>query len=342
MAGYLARMGPTVVSAGADDKRNNHEDLRRPSSTELGKALSGMGFTEQEGYDLARRCGRSLAVLARLKPSGIAPRPEWMESGTQLLPAVLAGAWHAPTKPDQEVLCSLAAANEYSAFEAPLRTFAKLQDPPIDYVADVWVLRASVDAFVNVGHLIGPEHLARFAEAAKAVFSKTVEPPKADEVFRPAAQRSEGSHSRWLRDGMMNTLLHMAVLHDQAGFSVSGSTPQDYVNSVVRAIPGLSSDHRLLASLQDQMVMLAEAAPIPFVEALECLLEGDPAGIRPIFEEHKGLISSHGYYYGVLWGLELLAWDPQMLLRVALCLARLAEIDPGGSVSNRPIKETLI
>jgi hypothetical protein len=337
LAGYLAQKGPTVVSAGADDKKHDHEVLRRPSSTELGKALSEMGFTEQEGYDLARRCGRSLAVLARIKPSGTAPKPEWTESGALLLPALLAGAWHVPTQPDQEVLCGLAAANDYATYEAPLRALAKLQDPPIDYVADVWALRASVDAFVHLGHLIGTEHLVRFSEAARVVFGRAPEAPNADDVFRPTSQRAVDSHSRWLRDGMMNTLLHMAVLHEQAEFTVAGRTPQEYVNEVVRGIPGLSSDHRLLASLQDQTAMLAEAAPIPFVEALEHLLEGDAAGIRPIFQEDKGLISSRTYHCGILWGLELLAWDPQMLLRASLCLARLAEIDPGGSVSNRPI-----
>ena len=337
LAAYLAQKGPTVVSAGADDKKHDHVVLRRPSSTELGKALSKMGFTEQDGYDLARRCGRSLTVLARQEPGGTAQNPEWLDRGAQLLPALLAGAWHVPTKADQEVLLSIAGEKDYAACEATLRTLAKLQDPPIDYIADVWALRASVDAFVHLGHLIGAEHLARFSEAAKTVFGTIVEPPKADEVFRPAAQRSPGTHSRWLRDGMMNTLLHMAVLHEQAEFRVAGTTPQEYVNSVVRGLPGLSSDYRLLASLQDQMALLAEAAPIPFVEALERLLEGDEAGIRPIFQEHKGHIGSQSYHYGILWGLELLAWDQHLLLRVALCLARLAKIDPGGPASNRPI-----
>lgn len=337
LAGYLAQKGPTVVSAGADDKKHDHEVLRRPTSTELGKALSTMGFTEQEGYDLARYCGRSLAVLARQKPSGTAPLPEWLSSADLLLPALLAGSWHASTEADQEILFKLAANNDYATYEAPLRTLTKLQDPPIDHVADVWALRASVDAFVHLGHLIGAEHLARFSEAATTVFGTIVAPPKADEIFRPAAKRVPDNHSSWLRDGMMNTLLHMAVLHEQAEFTVAGKTPQEYVNSVVRGIPGLSSDHRLIASLQDQVPMLAEAAPIPFVEALELLLEGDATGIRPIFDEHKGFIGTHSFHYGMLWGLELLAWDPQMLLRVSLCLARLAAIDPGGSTTNRPI-----
>lgn len=336
LAGLLAQYGPTVVSAGADEKRSNHVLLNRPHSSDLAKAFVRMGITEQEGYDIARRCGRSLAVLARQRPSGTANQPEWIGSGEILLPALLAGAWLSSTKPDQAVLCSLGQTDDYENVEGPLRKLAKLQDPPVDRVGDVWAMRASVDAFVHLGHLIGPRHLEQFAAAATAVFSRTVVPPKADEVYKPASERAE-THSRWLRDGMMNTLLHMAVLHEQADFAVTGSTPEEYVNSIVRKLPGLSKDHRLLASLQDQLALLAEAAPIPFLEALECLLEGDASAIRAIFEEHKEFISSHSYHYGVLWALEVVAWDPKLLLRAAMCLARLAAIDPGGSVSNRPI-----
>lgn len=336
LAGLLAQSGPTVVSAGADEKRSSHELLNRPKSSDLAKAFVGMGIPEKEGYEIARRCGRSLAVLARLRPSGTATKPDWMDSGEVLLPALLAGAWLLSTKSDQSVLCTLASTDDYEKVEAPLRKLAKLQDPPVDRVGDVWAMRASVDAFVHLGHLIGPKHLEQFAAAATAVFSQTAPPPKAEELFRPASERGD-LHSSWLRDGMMNTLLHMAVLHEQANFSVPGTTPQEFVNGIVRGLPGLSSDHRLLASLQDQLAILAEAAPIPFLEALERLLEGDAMAIKSIFEEHKGFISSHSFHYGVLWALEAIAWDPKLLLRASICLARLAAIDPGGSVANRPI-----
>src|SRR6266545_6728244 len=39
---------------------------------------------------------------------------------------------------------------------------------------------------------------------------------------------------------------------------------------------------------------------------------------------------------GLLWALEDLAWSPEYLGRVALVLARLQELDPGGRLSNRP------
>lgn len=336
LAGLLMQSGPTVVSAGADERRPDHVRLNRPNSSQLAEAFVAMGLTQQDGYDLARKCGRSIAVLARLLPSGNAAKPEWLESAEPLIPAMLAGAWHAPTKPDTAVLQALAQTNDYENVEAPLRRLARLQDPPVDRVGDVWSMRASVDAFVHLGYLLGPKHLERFKEVAIAVFSQVSEPPKAHEVFRPEADREKG-HSRWLKDGLMTTLLHMAVLHEQADFTVTGSTPAEFVNGIVRALPGLSKDHRLLASLQDQLVLLAEAAPVPFLDALEQLLEGDASGIKPIFDEFEGFITSRAYHYGVLWALEVIAWDPNLLLRASMCLARLAAIDPGGSDSSRPI-----
>ena len=335
-AGLLAQYGPTIVSAGADDKRSAHELLARPDSTTLGKAFMAMGFSEQQGYDTARRCGRSLAVLARQMPSGTAEPPEWMEKADFLLPALLAGAWKSTMLADQAILRSIAECHEYEAVEAPLRTLTKLKDSPIDHVGDVWAMRASVDAFVNLGHLIGAEHLRRFSAAAAEVFSRITPAPKAEEVYQPPSER-EDKHSSWLREGLMNTLLHMAVLHEQAEFTVQGTTPQEYVNGIVRSLPGLSSDYRLLASLQDNLALLAEAAPVPFLEALERLLEGDAAAIKPIFDEHEGFLTSHNFHLGVLWALETLAWEPALLLRSSVCLARLAEIDPGGTLSNRPI-----
>jgi hypothetical protein len=70
LVGLLAQAGPTVISAGADEQRGQHDFLARPTNSELAKAFVSMGITEAEGYELARRCGRSLAVLARQKPSG--------------------------------------------------------------------------------------------------------------------------------------------------------------------------------------------------------------------------------------------------------------------------------
>ncbi|EOT1260511.1 hypothetical protein [Escherichia coli] len=114
-------------------------------------------------------------------------------------------------------------------------------------------------------------------------------------------------------------------------------TPQDFVNKIVQSIPGLANDHRLFVSLRDQLPLLAEAAPGPFLDALEQLLKGNGEMIAPIFNEDKGLLTPRSHYHGLKWALEALAWEQTYLLRAAICLAKLAVIDPGGTYSDRPL-----
>lgn len=335
VSGLLSQKGPTVISAGADEKKSGHILLNRPGSTELGKALTQMGFDDHEAYDIARKCGRSLAVLARQRPSGTAISPEWTNRSKELIPALLAGAWTCNLNTDTSIVCTLGKGQSYDEIESPYRELSRLQDPPIERVGDIWSMRAPVDAFVYLGHLLGPEHLTVFSDALKSVFSNKQASPKADDIFVPPSARPE-KHSEWLRDGLMTTLLHMAVLHEQADFTVPGSTPQAYVDALVKSLPGLSSDVRLLAGLADQMALLAEAAPYPFLEALELLLEGDEEPLKSTFKDHAGSVGSSPHIE-FLWALETIAWDPALLLRASVCLAKLAELDPGGSYSNRPI-----
>ncbi len=253
-----------------------------------------------------------------------------------LIPALLAGAWKPAVQADTDVLKTLGGKATYEEVEAPLRGLTRLKDPPVDRVDDVWAMRSSVDAFVHLGHRIGGEHLARFAEQTKIVFSRVIEAPKADDVFSLTQSQCD-AHSQWLREGLMTTLLLMAALHKEAGFVVTGSSPQRFVDDIVRGLPNLSTDHRLLESLRGQLPLLAEAAPIPFFEALERLLEGDAEKIRPIFSERDDFFAPACAHTGVLWALELLAWNEGHLLRAAMCLAKLAAIDPGGRLTNRPL-----
>jgi len=112
--------------------------------------------------------------------------------------------------------------------------------------------------------------------------------------------------------------------------------PYPFMPSPTFAHSSLNSNPRLLTSLRDELPMLAEAAPDPLLAALERLLEGDGRTILPIFEERQSFFHAVSHHTGVLWALETLAWDPAYFRRAVLLLAKLASIDPGGKLGNRP------
>lgn len=341
--GMLKDSGPTVISAGIEIKKSDHIVLMRPTSTQLGNAFIGMGMSASEGYEAARKCGRSLAVLARQKPSGNSELPKWVDdrdNRNMLIPAMLAGAWNCNTESDQKIL-SLLSQKSYEETEDALREFLVMPDSPIEYVGGLWATRAPVDAFLHLAPYVGRNHLKQFKCVLKEVFQVAAalhKPPTADQPFVILSKHDQQtSHSEHLRNGLMTTLLQMAVLHELARFTVAGSDPQTFVDEIVRSIPGLASDPKLMASLNQDLMLLAEASPEPFLEALECQLEGTPPSILPIFDEHPGMLMPVTYHSGLLWALEVIAWDAKYFDRAALCLAKLAALDPGGKLKNRPI-----
>jgi len=332
IAGSLARSGPTLVAMGADRPNRIDAVLPRPSSSNLGKAIATMGFEEDRAYDLARKCGRSLTFLRRLIPGGAPSDPEWMTDGRILLPALLAGGWDSQSVLDREAVSALAGGKTYFEYEAEIRQFKRKPDSPLDQEQSIWKVRAPV-----VGHLIGGDDLDRLKAAAIAVFSHIEPLPDPNEPFR-LEPRSPTKHSAWLRDGLATTLLLIASLADQARLVIPGQSAQDFVDEIVRSLPGLSNDHRVLASLRQELPLLAEAAPGPLLSALERMLEGEGTAIKLIFAEATNILAPSSPHTGLLWALEkTLAWDPTHLRRVSLILAKLARIDPGGRLSNRPI-----
>ncbi len=59
--------------------------------------------------------------------------------------------------------------------------------------------------------------------------------------------------------------------------------------------------------------------------------------LAKLFDDSDGF-TARSYHTGLLWALEGIAWSPEYMPAAAETLMRLAEIDPGGRLSNRPSK----
>ena len=96
------------------------------------------------------------------------------------------------------------------------------------------------------------------------------------------------------------------------------------------------ADERAWWSLSTEFQLLAEAAPTAFIDSLRQALEPDPSPVEVLFEDDKDPFAGREHLSDLLWGLERLAWSPELLPLVADVLAALAERDRGGRHQNRP------
>lgn len=338
LVGVLGKNNPTLSAAtGALAKRA--WTLKRPTASGMVPGFVEMGLDHGQAYELAHRCGRSLTILKRLIKNVPVADPVWVNQAFALKPALLAGGWSSDLPADCDVLKELGGHPTYNALEGVLMPTLGLPDRPIDREADVWQVRAPVDAFFFYGHQLTEEDLSRLRAAIVLVFGKQPAQPSRDQKFNLAGA-APSDHSRWLRDGLAFTLLIIAALHDVADLHVRGKSPQQYVDEVVAALPEWGKSHRSILRLADQAALFAEAAPNPFLSALESILEGNPNEVAEVFESERdrffGPSSPHIQF---LWALETLAWDPRYLRRAAVVLAKLGTLDPDpdSNYVNRPI-----
>ncbi len=337
----LARTNQVILVLGGDDRAGESELLERMRTTEFAAGLKSMGLGDEEAFGLAVTCGRSLTVLSRLKASAIAPPPKW-HNDPKLVPMVLAGGWNAANEHDRTVVAKLCNTS-YEAVDAEARRLSSLADAPLDLEGSVWALRSATDAFTLLGCLVDTRTQERLREVCIEVFSERDRRLEVPDEARPVipTRGDDFRHSEWLRRGLARTLLLISGLHEAARFRVINLTPEQYVDSIVGSLPGLSEDIRALVGLKSEFPRLAEAAPHPLASALERVLGGDSEKwASVVFRDKKdesfwSTSSPHTY---VLWALETMAWSPKYLHRATSMLMTLAEFDPGGRLANRPLK----
>jgi hypothetical protein len=328
-------MGATLVPLGRQQQGLGSPVLDRPTSYAMSVAMRSMKLEENRALALASGSGRSLRALARLIPGGSFDEPSWLGKGSELLPAILAGAWDASNDLDREVIEIIAGGTPYQEIERRIRAWLPSADPPFDLEGSVWKVRAPMDAFIRVGQLIGRYEVEFLRTGMLKVFAKIAPEINRDEIVN-WSQPKPPTYSEWLREGLATTLDLLAVWGDVARVNLGGDSGQNFANRVVNDLPGLRTDARLLTSLGSELRLIAEAAPDPLLSALEHMLEGAGELIRPIFKERPNLLYPTSEHTGVLWALETIAWDPTYFRRAVMVLARLAAIDPGGRLANRP------
>ena len=329
------KFGSTLIPLGRQQRGGNVPALPRPSGFAMGTAMRSMGLDEAKALMHARGSGRSLTALARLIPGGASEDPQWIAKGQELLAAILAGAWDSGNALDREIIEIIAGGTACSTIEGHGRGFLRNPDPPLDLEGTIWKVRAPMDAFIRIGHLIGREQSSRLRDAMLAVFSRVEEEPDMEKqsFFAP---REPTGHSDWLREGLATTLLLFATWSKEADINLGEETGQQFADRLLADIPLLASDPRILASLKNELPLLAEAAPDPLLSALERMLEGTGEVILPIFKEKTGFLYASYDHTGLLWALETIAWDRKYFRRAVMILAKLAAIGPEIKILNTP------
>lgn len=310
--------------------------LPSPTQYQIEEILRNEKFSDIRARELAQIGNRRLSALRRYILGGAVPRYAKWDCADDIARVNLLGRWSDKNPADVQVLENVLGIEGREGL-GKLRSILSRADTPLAQVDGKWRIVPRGEAWNALGNRLSDEDLDRFQEIALLVLGER--DPKFDlpkeERYAASVLGKELKYSARLRKGIAETLALLGS-RPKALKQCPHGKAQTVAAYVVRNLLH-DGDWERWAGLGALMPLLAEAAPKEFLEAVEeALGDLENTPFRAIFmQEGDGLFGGN-YMTGLLWGLECLAWSPDYLSRVAVILADLASIDPGGRYSNRP------
>lgn len=348
VAHALDRNHYVIITATQSDITRSNKVVTLPKvDRSAAEAALGDSFTDfDKRRYVAALARRSMPALFReLGRNSRTELPRWAADAATasiVAPLTLIGTW-SNSDGDLSALESLTGRSR-DEIETTLRVLSSEPDAPFVLSAGHWRLSSPMEAALLMMPLLTTSSLRRWTDTVRSVLLADDPFEGMDTAARLTATISGvlPEFSPALSKGIADGLALVATAAEELPDADIITGAVDRVVQDLLQAADADQTGRTWRLLSRSLPNLAEASPNIFMRALEQDLDRPEPTLRTMFNEAPldpfGPSSSHP---SLLWSLERLSWSPEHFDQAAGLLAKLAVIDPGGKLSNRPIESLL-
>lgn len=321
-----------LVPLGADDVFSPDPiTLPEVDREALIEALVESGLSRTKASRYTKESGYDITILKKLLgfPSY---GPAWIKTQPirEIIPALLLGRWDESYPGDRELLEKLSGTS-YDQYKGLLGRWLHLPESPLKKIGGTWRLTSPLDLWRSIsGHLTDQDF--QLLEECFTLAYHSGNPVLESQVDLPDYISKKRTYSDWVREGLAQSLILIAI--PQVGVSLRD--PQSWVDRIIGGLLSNASG-AMWISIDRELPLIAEASPQVFLESVSRSFSHRPPEIMDMFKEEPGFFGNVSHHTGLLWALEELAWMPLYFKNACLLLHKLATLDPGGRLSNRPL-----
>ena len=292
------------------------------------------GIDRDRAAQISFESGRDVTIIK--KRLGFPPtKMAWLENKDlrEMVPALMLGRWDKAKTGDRELIEKLCG-TKYEDYSLLMDNWSGISDAPVLKIGSVWRVKSPIEIWIQLASKLSTKDFDSLKEVFLALFTN-VKPQEAS-----LWNSHQGIYSEAVKMGVVQNLTLISYYGDSLQIKSLNTKHQVWVDGLIKdflTAPNVS----IWSSSTDILARIAEASPLAFLDALEYLLDNDLQYIISLFNEHDSFFSTQSSHTGLLWALEGLAWFPEYLSRSATALAKLAEVDPGGKLINRPINSLI-
>lgn len=256
-----------------------------------------------------------------------------------LAPLVPAGSWESSVG-DGELPRELTGV-DVDEIQRTLKSLARRADAPFVVSGGLWRLASPEEAAFLLLRDIDPDVLDRWADLVPQALLR--EDPREDmgTVERMTAELKGvvAAYSGTLRKHLAARLALAAASAADLPVDLHMQVRVDRIVHLLMDAASNDGTGATWARLSGHLSTLAEASPEELLDAMEADLARPHSLLATLFRDSDGdIFGLSSPYPSHLWALETLCWSPEQFGRATVLLAKLAAINPGGRISNRPLE----
>lgn len=256
----------------------------------------------------------------------------------ELALANLIGSWDENNENDRSIIAKIIG-EDYNQWIKKIRSFLHQKNTSIELHNGIWVALNREKFLGDLALHIYNDELDNLKENAVIIF-KEKDPKfkfKKSERWFANIQNKHLKHSASLRQGIAETIAIIGNNYDKLKHCDFGK--REVFSSLIIEETFKHADWVLWGSLNNLLPILAQANPNAFLHRVGETIQQTPKLFIELFDQEGGAIMFGGSETtGLLWALEVLAWDENLFSQACMILADLAAIDSGGSTTKRPIQ----
>ena len=333
--GVATRSGHHVlIPLGADADNVFSQDLITLPAVDreaLIEALVASGLSRSKASKYTKESGHDITILKKLLGFPLYGA-DWIKTQPirEIVPALLLGRWDESYPGDVELLEKLSGMS-YDEYKGLLGRWLHLPVSPLKRIGDTWRLTSPLDLWRSISaHLVDQDF--QLLEECFVQAYHSGNPVLESQLDLPDYITKKRTYSDWIREGLVQSLILMSI--PQVGVCLRD--PQSWVDRIIGGLLSNASGATWI-SIDRELPLIAEASPQSFLQHVSISLSHQSLEIMDMFEEKPGFDDPITSHTGLLWALEELAWMPSYFRNACLLLYKLATLDPGGSLSNRPL-----
>lgn len=303
------------------------------------EALKSSGIQREYANQLSKETVRNITILRRQLKFDLT-RPEWAkpENIRDLIPAILAGRWHDRKDGDKEMIAKLAG-ESYDKYSAKLQRWLNSNDTPLVTVDGAWRIISPYEVFLYACNHISANDFSNYADVLNQI--TTDDDPDAAEKLNstsPQFWENKQRYSGWFKEGIFQSAILISLISESSTLQ----TPHPgkaWIDSLIRDILDQSTITWWYSN-KHALHLISEAAPRRYVDYIKNDLTKDDSIIRKLFTPKSDTVNIFGpgeNYTEVLRSLNMLSWEPELLLPVSQILLELSSIQNNLNTTNKPI-----